>query len=125
MKVKLLLVLLFSFLSLGVFSSGNSENKKKPRLCVNKTTGTMPRLPSRPFAQVEDINDCLYITFQRSFEDADITIRDKEGNEVVNDQQTVIYEGRVITIPQSDGYPYSIVITSSTVNIQGEIVLED
>ena len=124
MKAKLLLILLLTSLSLEGFAS---DNKRKRTHLYVESTGSSPmkRVPARPFAQVEDINDCLYITFQRSFEDVDITIRDKEGNEVVNDQQTVIYEGRVITIPQSDGYPYSIVITSSTVNIQGEIVLED
>lgn len=110
----------------GDFASENCNNKCRLRLFVkDKLDTSMKRSLIRPFAQVEDINACLYITFQQSFENVDITIRDKEGNEVVNDQQTAIYEGHVITIPQSNGYPYSIVITSSMVNIQGEIVLED
>lgn len=122
MKAKLLLMLLMSLLSLGIFASENCNNKCRLRLFVkDKLDTSMKRSLIRP----EDINACLYITFQQSFENVDITIRDKEGNEVVNDQQTAIYEGHVITIPQSNGYPYSIVITSSMVNIQGEIVLED
>ena len=126
MKAKLLLMLLMSLLSLGIFASENCNNKCRLRLFVkDKLDTSVKRSLIRPFAQVEDINACLYITFQQSFENVDITIRDKEGNEVVNDQQTAIYEGHVITIPQSNGYPYSIVITSSMVNIQGEIVLED
>lgn len=125
MKAKLLLMLFLVSLSLGVFALESGEKKKIPQLHAStEQRGNMKRIPARPFAQVEDINDCLYITFQRSFEDVDITIRDKEGNEVVNDQQTAIYEGRVIAIPQSDGYPYSIVITSPTVDIHGEIILE-
>ena len=31
--------------------------------------------------QAEDINDCLYLTFQFSLDDADITMLDKDGNE--------------------------------------------
>lgn len=33
--------------------------------------------------QTEDINDCLYLTFQFSLDDADITMLDKDGNEKV------------------------------------------
>ena len=33
--------------------------------------------------QAEDINDCLYLTFQFSLDDADITMLDKDGNEKV------------------------------------------
>ena len=75
--------------------------------------------------QAEDIDDCLYLTFRFSLNDADITIIDKYGNEVVKEQKSLIYEGRVITIPQSDGYPYSFEITSPTVDIEGEVVLEE
>ena len=36
-----------------------------------------------PSVQAEDINDCLYLTFQFSLDDADITMLDKDGNEKV------------------------------------------
>ena len=86
MKAKLLLMLLMSLLSLGIFASENCNNKCRLRLFVkDKLDTSMKRSLIRPFAQVEDINACLYITFQQSFENVDITIRDKEGNEVVND----------------------------------------
>lgn len=124
MKAKLLLMLFLVSLSLGILASGHSKKKPHAR-CEVQNDNIKSRDVFIPSVFAEDANDCLYLIFQFSLSDADITIRDKEGNEVVNDQQTVIYEGRVITIPQSDGYPYSIVITSSTVNIQGEIVLED
>ena len=35
------------------------------------------------YKQTEDINDCLYLTFQFSLDDADITMLDKDGNEKV------------------------------------------
>ena len=82
MKAKLLLMLLMSLLSLGIFASENCNNKCRLRLFVkDKLDTSMKRSLIRPFAQVEDINACLYITFQQSFENVDITIRDKEGND--------------------------------------------
>ena len=41
------------------------------------------RIPFIFSVQAEDINDCLYLTFQFSLDDADITMLDKDGNEKV------------------------------------------
>lgn len=123
MKLKLLLIL--CLVSLGTRIVATEYHKKIVRLQNRTKEGSaMTRAPSKLAMQAEDINDCLYLTFRFSLNDADITIIDKYGNEVVKEQKSLIYEGRVITIPQSDGYPYSFEITSSTVNIEGEIVLE-
>lgn len=84
----------------------------------------MPRSPFNPTIQVNEVNGILLLTFQYSLDDADITIIDKNGNEVMHEQQTVIYEGRVVSIPEAGGYPYSVEIKSSTVDVQGEIILE-
>lgn len=124
MKVKLLLMLFLISLCLSAFALEKREKRAQLHIIHNKKRTTIRRLPSLPLAYVEDMNDCLYITFQRSLKNVDFIITDKNGNEVVNEQQTFIYEGRVIVIPQSDDYPYSIEITSPTVEIQGEIVLE-
>lgn len=126
MKAKLLLMLFFISLGMTAFSSEKNERRKRVYLnTISEKRSPMKRSPSKPFAQVEDINDCLYITFHWLLENADITIKDKDGNEVVSEQQILIYEGHTISIPQSDGYPYSIEIVSPTVEIQGEIVLEE
>lgn len=122
MKAKLLLMLFL--VSLSFFGEASEHHRKKPSVrctienCKRRSLFT-------PSVQAEDINDCLYLTFQFSLDDTDITILDKDGNEVINEKQTLIYDGRVIAIPQSDGYPYSIEIVSPTVEIQGEIVLEE
>ncbi len=122
MKAKLLLVLFLVSLSLGVFAS--ERHRKRPHARCQADQEIMRRSPFDPSIQAENINDCLYLTFQFSLDDADITIIDKDGNEVVKEQQTIIYEGRTTVIQESDGYPYSIQITSPTEEIQGEIVLE-
>lgn len=122
MKAKLLLVLFLVSLGLGAFAS--DRHKKRPRASCKVHERIATRAPFDPIVQVEDINDCLYLTFQFSLDEADITILDKDGNEVLKEQQTLLYEGRVITISQSDVYPYFIEIISPVVVIQGEIILE-
>lgn len=122
MKAKLLLALFLVSLGLGAFAS--EHHKKKPHARYNVKEKVATRAPFKPSIQAEDINDCLYLTFQFSLNEADIIILDRNGNEVVKEQQTIIYEGRTISIPETDGYPYSIEITSPTVDIQGEIILE-
>jgi hypothetical protein len=123
MKAKLLLVLFLVSLGLGAFASEHHRKKSHVR-CKAHHKAAMTRAPFDPSIQAEGINDCLYLTFQFSLSDADITILDKDGNEVVKEQQTIIHEGRTISIPETDGYPYSVEITSPTVDIQGEIILE-
>lgn len=123
MKAKLLMTLFLVSLGFGAFAS--EQHKKRPRThCKVQNRTVMTRVPFEPSIRTEDINDCLYLTFQFSLYDADITILDKDGNEVMHKQQTVIYEGRVVSIPEADGYPYSVEIKSPTVDVQGEIVLE-
>lgn len=122
MKAKLLLMLFLVSLGLGVFAS---ERHKKPHArCEVERIKNMRRFSFDPSIQAEDINDCLYLTFQFSLDDADIIIIDKDGNEVVKEPQTIIYEGRTTVIQEADSYPYSIKIISPTVVIHGEIILE-
>lgn len=124
MKAKLLLVLFLVSLGLGAFAS--EHHKKKPRAQSKVEYRTArTRVPFDPSMLAEDINNCLYLTFQFSLDDADITIMDRNGKEVVKEQQTIIHEGRTISIPETDGYPYSVEITSPIVAIQGEITLEE
>lgn len=123
MKAKLFLMGFLSLLCLGMWAE---HPKKRPRAnCQAQNRTAKTRKVFDPSIRAEDINNCLYLTFQFLLENADITIQDKDGNKVVNEQQILIYEGRVIVIPQADSYPYSIEIVSPTIEIQGEIVLEN
>lgn len=124
MKAKFLFMLFLVSLCSGAFAA---EHRKKTARVHIKIVGArvLTRTPFEPFMQAEDINDCLYLTFQFSLQDADITIIDKEGNEVIKEQQTIIYEGRIISIPMANDYPYSVEITSPVVEILGEVVLDE
>lgn len=80
MKAKLLLMLFLVSLSLGVFASDITKRS------LMQFAKFMKRwlLEFLYFSvQAEDINDCLYLTFQFSLDDADITMLDKDGNEKV------------------------------------------
>ena len=123
MKARLLLMLFLIAIGEGVFASERPRKKIRAHWRTNRMEA-MRRSIFEPSIQAEDINDCLYLTFQFSLQDADITIKDKNGNDVVKEQQTIIYEGRNISIPMADEYPYSIEIISPILEIQGEIVLE-
>ena len=79
MKAKLLLMLFLVSLSLGVFAS--EHHQKKPHAVCKVYEKVATRIIFS--VQAEDINDCLYLTFQFSLNDADITMLDKDGNEKV------------------------------------------
>ena len=81
MKAKLLLMLFLVSLSLGVFAS--EHHQKKPHAVCKVYEQVATRITFIFSVQAEDINDCLYLTFQFSLDDADITMLDKDGNEKV------------------------------------------
>lgn len=123
MKAKLVFMLLFVIpFSLSVAAV---HYQAKAKYKTKEARGrAMTRAPFDPTIHVDEVNGILLLTFQYSLDNADITITDKNGNEVMHEQQTVIYEGRTVSIPEADGYPYSVEITSPSIDIQGEITLE-
>lgn len=74
---------------------------------------------------VNDDGNSLQIIFLFSLRDADITITDKNGNVLVNKQQSTIYDGKTLYIYAPKAYPYTVEITSPTLDVTGEIVLEE
>lgn len=123
MKKVFLFLSILAFLGSNIWAMEACRKRAHLRINHDEKSENVQRLPAKPFVQVEDVNNSLFLTFQCSLANADIVITDKNGNEVVNEQQTLIYEGKVIAISPSDGYPYAIEITSSTVDIIGEVVL--
>lgn len=73
---------------------------------------------------VEDKNNTLAIIFQSPLPNAEVTITDSNGNAVINEPQTTIYEGKMLYIHAPNAYPYMIEITSPSMNITGEITRE-
>lgn len=73
----------------------------------------------------DEVDENLTITFQSALEEADITVTDKDGNVVVSEFKTSIYEGKTVSVPNSDSYPYLVEITSPRLDIEAEITSED
>lgn len=78
---KVIIDVIFSFLEFGSFCFGASPKEASCSCKVYEKVAT--RIPFIFSVQAEDINDCLYLTFQFSLDDADITMLDKDGNEKV------------------------------------------
>lgn len=78
---KVIIDVILVSLSLGVFAS--EHHQKKPHAVCKVYEKVATRIPFIFSVQTEDINDCLYLTFQFSLDDADITMLDKDGNEKV------------------------------------------
>lgn len=123
MKAKFVFILLLIPFSL---YSSNDEKKKKDTSTTVEVyeQGVIPKIPFSPIVISEDVNDCLHLTFHFMLENANILITDSNGCVVFNSENLIIYDGFLITIPNSNAYPYSVEIMSPMVKIRGEVVLE-
>lgn len=71
---------------------------------------------------VQEADGYLQIIFPSPLSDVEITITDKDGNVVVHEPQVFIHEGKTLYIHSPNDYPYTVKITSTTVDIIGEII---
>ena len=72
----------------------------------------LPRIPIDYTIDVSNNDNCPQILFQFPLHESDITVADKNGNIVINEQQTSIYESKALYIYTPEDYPYTIEITS-------------
>lgn len=126
MKAKFLFILLSV---LFIIPMNAAPSKKSPRKAHFKLLGRggscTTRTPSEFILSANESNGTLSLNFQSYLPDAEITVTDKDGNTVVYESQSLIYEGKVIYIYTPEAYPYTLEITSPTIDIIGEIVLEE
>lgn len=126
MRTKVLFILLSVLFIIPVNAMPYKEHRHKVKVHIisflEKTTTRSPLFFS-PTADETDNN--LAITFQFPLEEADITATDKDGNIVVSELNSSIYEGKTIYVPNSDSYPYLVEITSPCLDIEVEVALED
>lgn len=126
MKAKFLFILLSVLFIIPVNAA---PSKKRPRKAHFKVLDSRGRCTTRtPFEfnlTANESNDILSLNFQSYLPDAEITVTDKDGNTVVYESQSLIYEGKIIYIYTPQAYPYTLEITSPTIDIIGEIVLEE
>ena len=61
----------------------------------------------------------------RTLEEADITVTDKDGNVVVSEFKTSIYEGKTVNVYAPESDIYTIEITAPTIDVTAEITLNE
>lgn len=126
MKAKFLFILLSVLFIIPVNAA---PSKKRPRKAhfnlAYRRERCITRTPSEFNLSANESNGTLSLNFQSYLPDAEITVTDKDGNTVVYEPQSLIYEGKVIYIYTPEAYPYTLEIISPAVEIIGEIVLEE
>jgi len=127
MKAKLLMILGTLLFTLPINGSITTHHQKK-HVKIAKTINeskAVTRVPIDYTIEATGDENGLQIIFLFPLHDADITVTDKNGNVVIEENQTNSYEGKVLYIQSPKAYPYTLVLTSPAVDITGEITLEE
>lgn len=126
MKTKVLFILLSVLFIIPMNAMPYKRHRHKVKIKIiclqEKATNRSPLFFD---LTADETDDNLMITFQSVLEEADITVTDKDGNVVVSEFKTSIYEGKTVSVPNSDSYPYLVEITSPRLDIEAEITSED
>lgn len=128
MKTKILFILLSVLFILPVDAMSHKSDQHKKTIRIHRKyikAKAVTRSPLEFNLSADETDISLIITFQSSLNEADIIVTDKNGNTVALEPQTSIYEGKIISIPNPNSYPYRIDITSQTLDYCGEITQED
>lgn len=126
MKAKFLFILLSVLFIMPMNAAPSKKRTRKAHFKVLSRRGSCTtRTPLEFNLSANESNGTLSLNFQSYLPDAEITVTDKDGNTVVYESQSLIYEGKIINIYTPKAYPYTLKITSPTIDIIGEIVLEE
>lgn len=127
MKAKFLFILL-SLLLIVPTEDLMAKNENNRRVHINHRTNrrdNKARSIKLFNMSVQEENDILQILFHSPLPDAEIIITDKDGNTVIDESHTSIFEGKILYIYTPDAYPYTIRITSPILDVTGEIIQDD
>lgn len=126
MKTKALFILLSVLFIIPINAMPHKRHRHKVNTkIINSHSKSIFRSPLFFNLTADEVDENLTITFQSALEEADITVTDKDGNVVVSEFKTSIYEGKTVSVPNSDSYPYLVEITSPRLDIEAEITSED
>lgn len=121
MKAKLFFILLSTLFIITI--NAEASNKSSSRIYYyTQKKKVQTRVPFVFDIYVQEVNNYLQIIFQSPLPDAEITITDKDGNVIIHEPHVFIHEGKTLYIHSPNDYPYTVKITSPTVDIIGEIV---
>ena len=126
MKTKVLFILLSVLFIMPMNAMPHKRHRHKVKAKIISSNYKMnTRSPLFFDLTADETDDNLIITFQSVLEEADITVTDKNGNVVATELKTSIYEGKTVNIPAPKTDFYTVEITSLTIDVTGEITLEE
>ncbi|RGX86312.1 hypothetical protein [Bacteroides intestinalis] len=126
MKTKVLFILLSVLFIMPINAIPHKKHRHKVNAkIISSNYKTTTRSPLFFSLTADETDNNLAITFQFPLEEADITATNKDGNIVVSELNSSIYEGKTVYVPNSDSYPYLVEITSPCLDIEVEITSED
>lgn len=126
MKTKLLFILLSVLFIIPMSAMPHKKHRHKVNTkIINSHSKSIFRSPLFFNLTADEIDDNLTITFQSALEEADITVTDKDGNVVVSEFKTSIYEGKTVNIYAPESDIYTIEITSPIIDVTAEITLNE
>lgn len=126
MKTKLLFILLSVLFIIPMNAMPHKRHRHKVKAqIISFQEKAITRSPLFFNLTADEADDNLTITFQSALEEADITVTDKEGNIIVSEFKSSIYEGKTVNISAPESSLYTIEITSPTMDVTGEITLEE
>ena len=126
MKTRVLFILLSVLFIIPVNAMSHKRHRHKVKTkIINYHEKAITRSPLLFNLTADEIDDNLTITFQSVLEEADITVTDKNGNIVVSELKSSIYEGKTVNIYAPESDIYTIEITSPIIDVTAEITLNE
>lgn len=126
MKTKLVMALLMVFFVTPMSEAAQYTKRKSTRFnfasCNDKL---VTRVPIDYNIEVTEGENYLQILFLFPLQDANITVTDCNGNVIIENHQVNSQEGKALYLYTPQAYPYALELTSSLVDIKGEITSEE
>lgn len=126
MKTKVLFILLSVLFIMPINAIPHKRHRHKVNAkIISSNYKVNTRSPLFFNLTADEVDDNLTITFQSVLEETDITVTDKNGNIIVSELKSSIYEGKTVNIYAPESDIYTIEITSPTIDVTAEITLNE
>lgn len=125
MRAKYYCMLFLSLLLILPMSAETTSKTKKLIIFKTLNKQLVTRTPSTFDVHIEEVNNTLQIVFTGTLPDAEIRLTDKNGDTVINESPTLIYDGMTLYVHTPTGYPYLLEVESPALELTGEIVADE
>ena len=109
MRAKYYCMLFLSLLLILPMSAETTSKTKKLIIYKTLKEKMVTRTPSTFDVHVEEVNNTLQIVFTGTLPDAEIRLTDKNGDTVINESPTLIYDGMTLCT-----YPHRLSVSAGS-----------